>query len=129
MRFAGMPGETHRDHGHSRHSGILLPFCQRHRCQQIVVADDRIGLMRGGQSRGFADAHTWNRVDTKRLEEPAEVLAQERMSTDAQHFHGLNIPLGRRDVQRFDWDGARDVCHAAQQRVESRGTDRALQVA
>ena len=83
--------------------------------------------MHWDEARRLADADTWNRVDAQWLEVPAEMFTQERMSTDAQHSHVQNIPRGRRDVQRFDAAGARDVCHAARRRA-GRGMDRALVV-
>jgi hypothetical protein len=120
-----MPSEADGDHGHSSDDGVLLPIRQRDRRQQIIIADDRIGLMQWHQGRRLTDADTWDCVDAQRLEVSAEMLTQKRMSTDAQHSHVQNIPRGRRDVQRFEGAGARDLCHAAHGRA-CRGMDRAL---
>src|SRR5256885_474309 len=103
-----MPSQTDGDHWHLRHRGIVLPIRQRYRRQEVVIADDRVGLMHWNQLHGLFDAHARNRVESQGLEEPAEMLAQERMSTDAQHSHSRNIPRAWREVQRPDTPTGRD---------------------
>src|SRR5262249_4276327 len=92
--------EAHGDERNSRTQRVALPARQRRGCQQIIITNDRVEVAGRNQRHRLLHADTWHGLRAEVVEVATQMLSQKRMSGDAHHTHGSNIPNTARAVQR-----------------------------
>ena len=78
------------DHRDARKEGVALPRLQRHRGEQVVLAEDDVGPLLSGDFDRIRDAHDTGGIDPQPSKELPEMIAEIAMPSDTQCLQGAD---------------------------------------